>query len=113
MEFTVRLALYILLLNPIVIAALDAAAWLRLGVPTLAAIIALPVVTWMLSGPSMPERRLWTYLAGVQAFYASVIGGVYVIAQGVSGGNDYLLGAGILLLLPAFVILALVAMAAG
>ena len=106
-----RLVFYILLLNPLVIAGLDAAAWLRLGVPTLIAVLALPVVAWTLLGPSSPERRLWSYLAGVQTFYASIIGGVYVIAQGASGGNDYLLGTGILLLLPALVILALVALA--
>lgn len=106
-----RLALYILLLNPLVIAALDALAWLRVGVPTLIALLALPVAAWALMGPKAPERRLWSYLAGVQTFYASIIGGVYVIAQGASGGNDYLLGAGILLLLPALVILALVALA--
>lgn len=107
-----RFVVYGIFFNPLVIAVVDWMVWWKLSFATLVAIMALPmlVVATMGRDDKFPHKGLWNYLAGLQVFYASVVGGALVIMDGVGGGGEYMVAAGILLLLPALVIASMVAL---
>jgi hypothetical protein len=106
----VRFVVYGIFFNPLVIAIADWLAWAKLGLPTLVALLILPILVWATMGRDgkLPHRGLWNYLAGLQVFYASIVGGIWVIFEGVGVHNEYVIGLGLLLLLPAIVIGSLV-----
>jgi hypothetical protein len=105
-----RFVVYATFFNPLVIALVNWLAWAKLGLPTLIAVLALPILVWAVMGRDnkLPHRGLWNYLAGLQAFFASIVGGAYVIMEGAGMHNEYVIGLGLVLLLPALIIASLI-----
>lgn len=101
-----KFVVYGIFFNPIVVAVLDWFIWWKFSFASLVAVMALPVLVVATMGrdDKFPHKGLWNYLAGLQIFYGSVVGGAMVIMDGIGAGNELMIGVGMILLLPALVI---------
>lgn len=106
-----HLALVIIFANPLVLAAVDWYLWHIFGWPGLVAALAAPVGVWLTMDETSKRRSSWSYIAGMQLFYASTIAGMWTILDGGQSGNMLVVGAGVLLLIPALVLATLVLIA--